>query len=141
VKVDADALIKAARQTREFSYSPYSRFAVGAAVLTQDGDIYQGSNVENASYGLAMCAERVAIFKAITSGAKRLKAVAIVCPSLTSREPASQMPCGACLQVMAEFASDDLEVIVDGVGRFNLHDLLSRPFKLASRARSAQSPG
>jgi len=137
VTIDSDSLIKAARRARASSYSPYSQFAVGAAVLAEDGTVYHGSNVENASYGLAMCAERVAIFKAVSSGARKLSVIAVSCPSSSRNDVASQMPCGACLQVMAEFGSADMQVLVDGVGHFRLSELLSRPFKLMSKVEAA----
>jgi cytidine deaminase len=83
---------------REKAYAPYSRFAVGAAVRGASGRIYSGCNIENASYGLTICAERVAIFKAVSEGEKRLAALAVAADTAA---PAS--PCGACRQVMAEF--------------------------------------
>ncbi|MDT8901942.1 cytidine deaminase [Anaeroselena agilis] len=96
--MEDEKLINAALDARDRAYAPYSRFAVGAAVLGESGRVYSGSNVENASYGLTMCAERVAIFKAISEGEKRLAALAVAADTAL---PAS--PCGACRQVMAEF--------------------------------------
>lgn len=93
-----DELIEAARQAREYAYAPYSHFAVGAAVLGASGRIYSGCNIENASYGLTNCAERTAIFKAVSEGEKRLSVLAVVADTL---RPVA--PCGACRQVMAEF--------------------------------------
>lgn len=93
-----DDLVKAAAAARQKAYAPYSRFAVGAAVLGGSGRIYGGANVENASYGLTMCAERTAIFKAISEGETRLEAMAV-----TADGPVPASPCGACRQVMAEF--------------------------------------
>ncbi|HWQ62162.1 MAG TPA: cytidine deaminase [Negativicutes bacterium] len=93
-----DELIKAAVAARAGAYAPYSRFAVGAAVQGAGGRIYSGCNIENASYGLTVCAERVAIFKAVSDGEKRLVTLAVAADTAT---PAS--PCGACRQVMAEF--------------------------------------
>ncbi len=93
-----EELIKAAIDARESAYAPYSRFAVGAAVRGGSGRIYSGSNIENASYGLTMCAERVAIFKAVSEGEKEFTALAVAADTAS---PAS--PCGACRQVMAEF--------------------------------------
>ncbi len=91
-------LIETATQVRINAHAPYSKFRVGAAVRTQNGAIYAGANVENASYGLSMCAERVAIHKAISEGHRRVVAVAVVADG-----EALTMPCGACRQVMAEF--------------------------------------
>ncbi|ETS91701.1 MULTISPECIES: cytidine deaminase [Veillonella] len=91
-------LIKRAKEARLKSYSPYSHFAVGAAVLCDDGTIFSGCNVENASYGLTNCAERTAIFKAVSEGYKKFKALAVVADSAG---PCA--PCGACRQVIAEF--------------------------------------
>lgn len=91
-------LVEEAIKARTFSYSPYSKFAVGAAVLTEDGSIYTGCNIENASYGLTNCAERTAIFKAVSEGNKSFQAIAIVADT---KGPCS--PCGACRQVIAEF--------------------------------------
>lgn len=93
-----DTLLEAAKKAREFAYSPYSKFKVGAAVLAKSGSIYTGCNIENASYGLTNCAERTAIFKAIAAGEVNLIALAVVADT---KEPVS--PCGACRQVMAEF--------------------------------------
>ncbi|MDO8542438.1 MAG: cytidine deaminase [Opitutaceae bacterium] len=94
-------LEKAARAAARTSYSPYSKFRVGAAVLTGSGKIYGGANVENASYGLCNCAERTAIFSAAAAGERNLKAVVVYTPT-----PAPTMPCGACRQVIHEFGSD-----------------------------------
>ncbi|SFL32520.1 cytidine deaminase [Pelosinus propionicus] len=91
-------LIQAAKSGREFAYVPYSNFKVGAAVLTNDGKIYTGCNVENASYGLSNCAERTAIFKAVSEGNQELTTIAIVADTI---KPVA--PCGACRQVMSEF--------------------------------------
>lgn len=92
------ALIEEAKKYRQFSYSPYSHFAVGAAVLTKDGQVYGGCNIENASYPLGNCAERTAIFKAVSEGKRDFAAIAIVADS-----DGPCPPCGACRQVMAEF--------------------------------------
>src|SRR3954463_3809420 len=94
-------LEKAARDAAANSYSPYSKFRVGAAVLTGSGKIFQGCNVENASYGLSNCAERTAIFAAVAAGERILKAVAVYTPT---QVPTS--PCGACRQVINEFGDD-----------------------------------
>ena len=91
------ALVQAARAARAHAYAPYSGYAVGAAVLTDDGRVFAGCNVENASYGLSVCAERVAVFSAIAAGARRLVAAAVCTPD-------GGTPCGACRQVLLEFA-------------------------------------
>ncbi|HLA24089.1 MAG TPA: cytidine deaminase [bacterium] len=93
-----DRLVAAAAAARLRAYAPYSKFRVGAAVLTEDGSIFTGANIENASYPVSHCAERVAIHKAVSEGHRRLRAVAVVADG---DQPA--MPCGACRQVMAEF--------------------------------------
>lgn len=92
-------LLQIAKEFSKMSYSPYSGFKVGAAVLCENDKVFGGTNVENVSYGLSMCAERVAIFSAITNGAKKIKAVAIY----TSN--GGTTPCGACRQVIAEFSN------------------------------------
>jgi cytidine deaminase len=95
---DLDGLLSAAREARERAYAPYSNFRVGAALDTGDGNVIVGSNVENASYGLSMCAERAAIFAAVSAGFRDFTAIAIAGP-----EGALTSPCGACRQVLAEF--------------------------------------
>jgi cytidine deaminase len=100
-------LVEAARQARRNAYAPYSHYSVGAAVLAEDGRIFAGANVENASYGMTICAERAAVFAAISAGARRIEAVA-VCSENAWR------PCGACRQVLSEFADDLLVLICDG---------------------------
>jgi cytidine deaminase len=104
----ADDLVAAAHSARERSYAPYSGFAMGAAVRTADGSVVPGSLVESISLGLAMCAERVAIFSAVAAGAAPITALALV-----ARRTAGEvtMPCGACLQVLAEHAGGDCAVI------------------------------
>jgi len=103
-----DALIQHARATAQSAYCPYSHYPVGAAVLTADGAVYTGCNVENVSYGLTMCAERIALYKAISQGRRDIVALAVV--GGTSRHPAT--PCGACLQVLAEFADAETPVFI-----------------------------
>jgi len=97
------------------AYAPYSKFSVGAAIRIS-GQVFEGANVENASYGLAICAERTAIFHAVTSGARDLEAVAV---STNSSPPSS--PCGACRQVLLEFAADPTKVIVTAVNPAGEH--------------------
>lgn len=127
-----EALISKARNAKKNSYAKYSGFAVGAAVLTKDGSIYSGCNVENASYGLTVCAERSAIFNAISAGHLEIVKIAISAGSGDEQQPTELTPCGACRQVMAEFASNDLLVIVDGVGEFSIEELLPIAFRLPS---------
>ena len=93
-----EELIEVAKKYREFSYSPYSRFKVGAAVLTKSGKVFGGCNIENSSYPVTNCAERTAIFKAVSEGEKELEAIALIADT---EGPCS--PCGACRQVMGEF--------------------------------------
>jgi len=97
-----DALVEAARAARDRAYAPYSRYHVGAAVRADNGKIYRGANVENASYGLSVCAERNAVAAAILDGARRIVACAVV---TGSSPPAA--PCGMCRQTLMEFAPDD----------------------------------
>ena len=127
---DPTALLNAARAAAAQAYCPYSNFHVGAAVLA-DGKIFAGCNVENASYGLTICAERNAIFAAVASGVRRIQAIALACVDATADAPAaSRMPCGACRQVIAEFAAADMPVYVDGVGALTVADLLPHAFQL-----------
>ncbi|OFX35334.1 MAG: cytidine deaminase [Armatimonadetes bacterium RBG_16_67_12] len=119
-----DDLIRAARSARRRAYAPYSGFHVGAAVLTGSGAVASGCNVENASFGLSICAERAAVHLAIAEGHRRLLAVAV------SSGPAEATPCGACRQVLAEFGVRT--VIIDRPRGdplvFDLADLLAHPF-------------
>lgn len=122
-------LIEKARQAAQKAYTPYSHFPVGAVVKTESGDIFEGCNIANASSGLGICAERVAIFKAVSSGHKDIARIAVTCLKGNSEKPETLMSCGACRQVMSEFMSPEAEVIVDGVGTFQLKDLIPSPFK------------
>jgi cytidine deaminase len=121
-----DDLARAAREARERAYAPYSGFLVGAAVLSDDGRLFAGVNVENASYGVAICAERTAVVKAVADGARRLTAVAVVA---SNDEPS--WPCGACRQVLNEFGPD-MVVVSEGLGggreERNLRELLPHSF-------------
>ncbi len=122
--VDREALAQAARRARERAYAPYSNYRVGAALLTEDGAIVTGCNVENASYPACICAERVAITKAISDGHRSFVAIAVA-----TRNGGS--PCGICRQVMNEFAPDMLVILVDGeriVAEHPLADLLPHGF-------------
>src|SRR5271154_5144504 len=121
-------LVQAAAKACEGSVSPYSKFKVGAALLTKSGEIIGGANVESASYGLTCCAERIALFKALTDGKKNFIAVAVV-----ARCDGGPMPCGACRQLLSEYApgakifitdSDDLKTVKE----FTVQELLPKPF-------------
>ena len=102
-------LIQAARTARDWAYAPYSNYAVGAAVLAASGRIYTGVNVENAAYPSSMCAERTAVFKAVSEGERQFEAIAVVTSNGGS-------PCGACRQVMSEFGLDTIVLIADDSG-------------------------
>lgn len=100
-------LFRKASEASEYSYSPYSKFPVGAALVTQDGAVYTGCNIENRSFGLTNCAERTALFKAVSDGKTEFVALAVATPK--SDYPVA--PCGACRQVLTEFASADMPVL------------------------------
>ena len=124
LNAEEQTLVQTAIQARLSAYSPYSRFAVGAALLGENGQIFQGANVENLSFGLTMCAERVAVGSAIAAGVKQFKAIAIVADT---DQPLS--PCGACRQVLAEFNEGLLILSFNLKGdleRLNLSELLPR---------------
>lgn len=108
-------LIKKAEEARKRAYTPYSKFQVGAAVLCADGKIFTGCNIENASFGLTICAERIAIFKAISEGSTKFKAIAVVGDTA---KPCS--PCGACRQVIWEFGEDITLIMVNLKGDFKI---------------------
>lgn len=118
--IDYEQLMNRAKEASKTSYSPFSRFAVGAAVLSESGKIYEGCNVENSSFGLTICAERCAIFKAISEGERVIRAVAIYSPNADSC-----YPCGACRQVMYEFQGDDEEisVVTENMGNLDINKL------------------
>ena len=99
-------LIKEAFEAREKSYAPYSGFRVGAALLTDEGKVYRGCNIENAAYGPSICAERTAIFKAVSDGERHFKAIAVT-GGYDGKEMGFAVPCGVCRQVMAEFMNED----------------------------------
>ena len=99
-------LVEKAEEAMLFAYAPYSKFRVGAAVMTDDGTIFSGCNAENVSLGLSMCAERIAIYKALTAGYRDFKILAVVC---NTKKPCT--PCGACRQVMVEF-SPEMDVVM-----------------------------
>jgi cytidine deaminase len=122
-------LIDEASKERKNAYVPYSGFKVGATILTSSGKIFSGANVENVSFGLTVCAERVAVFKAVSSGERKFEKIVIVS---SSKKPA--IPCGACLQVLSEFAKD-LEIVCANLKgkrkKYKLKELLPESFKLA----------
>ena len=105
--MDYRKLARIAIDARENAYVPYSKFKVGAAVVTEDDSIFTGCNIENASYGATNCAERTAIFKAVSEGHKKIKAIAIVGDMSTHT-----YPCGICRQVIVEFATKDIDIIL-----------------------------
>ena len=106
-----EKLAQAAIDAKEFSYSPYSGFRVGAALLTKSGKIYTGCNIENAAYSPTNCAERTALFKAVSEGEREFAAIAVA-GSAQGAEPGYCYPCGVCRQVLMEFAKGDFEVVV-----------------------------
>lgn len=123
-------LVLQARSAAHHAHCPYSHFHVGAVVQTDIG-IFEGCNVENASYGLTICAERVALFHAATHGAKQFRRLAVSCISAReSDHPESKMPCGACRQVIAELMPPEALVEIDGVGVWRVEELLPLAFRL-----------
>ena len=118
--IDYKLLMDKTKEASQASYSPFSRFAVGAAVYMKSGKIYQGCNVENSSFGLTNCAERTAIFKAVSEGDKEILAIAIYSPNADSC-----YPCGACRQVLYEFQTDDYEidVVTENLGALEIQKL------------------
>jgi cytidine deaminase len=121
-------LLNEARRARERAYAPYSTFPVGAAVLTEAGEIFSGCNIENASLGATICAERVAIFTAVAAGQRRFAALAVIADT-----PEPVAPCGLCRQVLAEFSPDCVIIMANLAGRqrlVNLQELLPLAFRL-----------
>jgi cytidine deaminase len=126
--INKSKLIQAAAKACKSSVSPYSKFKVGAALLTKSGEIIGGANVESASYGLTCCAERVALFKALTAGKKKFVAVAVV-----ARCDGGPMPCGACRQLLREYAPDARVFVADSdklavIKEFTVRGLLPSAF-------------
>ena len=121
-----DGLFEIAVKTAESAYCPYSGFHVGAALLTADGEIYTGCNVENASYSMTVCAERIAIFKAVSEGKKNFSAIAVA-GSADGDFSRNCTPCGACLQVLSEFCDSDFKIILAD-GEYRLCDFLPVSF-------------
>jgi len=130
MKIDSHKLVQAAAQARAGSVSSYSQFKVGAALLTKSGEIIGGANVESASYGLTCCAERIALFKALTDGKRNFIAVAVV-----ARCAGGPMPCGACRQLLREYAPDAKVLVADSddlktIRSFTVKKLLPSAFIL-----------
>ena len=124
-----DALIAAALAARENAFAPYSKFRVGAAIEDSEGCIHTGCNVENATYGLTVCAERVAVFKAVSEGVRKFRRVAIAADT-----DALTPPCGACRQILWEFCGDVEIVLVNLRGQtetYRLRDLFPKPFDVS----------
>ena len=124
-------LMDQARRAREHAYAPYSNFKVGAAVLTAAGEIFSGGNIENASLGATICAERVAIFAAVAAGCRNLTALAIIADT-----PDPVAPCGLCRQVLSEFNPDCRVLMANTAGRWRLatlKELLPQAFRLPPR--------
>ena len=123
-----EELVEYAIRAREKSYSPYSNFKVGAALLTSDDSVFEGANIENASYTPTNCAERTAIFKAVSEGVKEFEAIAIVC---SGDRPA--YPCGICRQVMSEFFNKDTKILLVEGGNIKIYrfgDIMPDSFKM-----------
>jgi cytidine deaminase len=124
-------LIEAARAAQNVAYAPYSDYQVGCALETVDGECVTGCNIENASYGATLCAERVALFKAVSEGKRRFRRI-VICTNAAT--PAT--PCGLCRQALSEFCSPDLEIILVGANdqqrRFFFKDLFPHPFDQSS---------
>ena len=123
---DRRSLIDLANEARRKAYAPYSRYQVGAALRTTSGRIYTGVNIENAAYPTGICAERVAVFKAVSDGECKFEVMAVVTPN-------GGAPCGSCRQVLSEFGMDTIVLIADGSGRLlketSLADLLPGAFR------------
>ena len=130
---DWEPLIDAARRCREHAYAPYSGFRVGAALRDLSGHVYTGCNVENASYGATVCAERIALFKMVSEGARRFDAVAVY----TEADPAA-MPCGLCRQVLGEFQAGARVIVASpaSVEVIDFASLLPRPFLFEARSET-----
>ena len=121
-------LIRIAEEQMSHAYAPYSHFQVGAALLTAGGKVYAGCNIENASYGATNCAERTAVFKAVSEGYTQIERIAIVSSS-HQKTP----PCGICRQVLAEFMTENAQILLadkDGIESYTIKDLLPESFKL-----------
>jgi cytidine deaminase len=126
----AEDLLLRARKAATRAHCPYSNFHVGAAVRCADGSVIDGCNVENASYGLSICAERVALFTAVSQGKRPLELAVSCVDAQTDVSPGSRMPCGACRQVMQELLPAEAKIHIDGVGTRTMHLLMPEAFGL-----------
>lgn len=128
--MNREKLINIAIDAKKNSYSPYSKFRVGAALLCKDGEIFSGTNIENSSYSLTICAERTAIFKAVSEGKMEFDTIVVAADSedLTP-------PCGACRQVIYEFNSNMKVILTNGkkTKSYNIKELLTHPFKIKQK--------
>jgi cytidine deaminase len=135
---ERERLIAAAKEARQWAYAPYSNYAVGAALLSKSGRTYEGVNIENAVFPMTICAERVAVFKAVSEGEFDFEAIAVV-----TRNGGS--PCGACRQVLAEFGMDTVVLIADETGQLvselTVRDLLPGAFGSQDLSAQAQNRG
>jgi cytidine deaminase len=135
---ERERLIAAAKEARQWAYAPYSNYAVGAALLSKSGRTYEGVNIENAVFPMTICAERVAVFKAVSEGEFDFEAIAVV-----TRNGGS--PCGACRQVLAEFGMDTVVLIADETGQLvselTVRDLLPGAFGSQDLSARAQNRG
>lgn len=128
--IEKQTLLNAALDARLYAYAPYSHFAVGAALLDENGTVFTGCNIENAAFGETCCAERVAVFKAVSSGSKHFKAIAVVGAPEKETPIAPCLPCGSCRQVLAEFCADDCVVLTTD-HETDLGSLLPKAFRLS----------
>ena len=126
--VSKKELFRLAREARRRSYAPYSKTTVGAALVTRDGRIYTGANIENAAFSPSVCAERVALFSAIHNGEREFSAIAVAGGALGEGETASFCPCGVCRQVMAEFCGKDFLIVLGDEEALTLSALLPYAF-------------
>lgn len=132
LEIPDEDLVDLAREAMESAYAPYSKFMVGAAAVADTGRIFTGVNVENASYGLTVCAERVAVLKAVSEGERRIVKVAVV-----SSSGEITYPCGACRQTLREFSRDTVIVLADASGNVERHTLS----KLLPHSFNREPPG
>ena len=130
---NGESLLKAAREAAQKAHCPYSNFHVGAAVRCKDGTVVSGCNVENASYGLTICAERVALFSCMAQGLQPLEMAVSCVDALEDAPTRSRMPCGACRQVMQELMTSQATIHIDGFGARRLAQLLPDAFSLDSQ--------